>query len=137
MPAYINKITSTKSTKELSKIVRKTERTDFIPQYVTKIGTHKLTHDEYYYYHKERGELYDDVIPYLTRKSWYSNCTSEQKAELLADFKEAADKLTKKSFRDEYNLNNKKLESIFGNGSKAEDIVNIYLADKYKKLIKK
>ncbi len=132
LPGYISRVSSSKATTELSSVALQVERTDFIPKYVTKINEHRLTHNEYYNFHVERGELYDAVIPHLNKQGWYRKCTAEQKAEILTAFKEAADKLTKKSFLPKgYSLNNKTLERIYNNGSHADDIVGLYLCDKY------
>lgn len=70
------------------------------------------------------------IIPYLKEKDWYSKCSADQKAEILAEFKYAADRLTKKSIVPSYNLNNRKLQNIFDNGISSKDIVDVYLFDK-------
>ncbi len=131
LPGDVSKITSSDATAELCDVVEAAQRTDVIPKYVSKVGEHKLTHDEYFEFHEARGALYDEVIPYLAEQGWYNECSAGQKAEILKDFKEAADKLTKKRIVPSYNLNNKKLESIYANGASAAEVVNIYLVDKY------
>ncbi len=75
--------------------------------------------------------MYDEGISYLKEQKWYRGLLINEKNEIVSGLKEAADNLVKKSFDADYDLNNKLLDAIYSNGSQAEDIVDIYLGDKF------
>ncbi len=101
---------------------------------IDKFTVDDLSAAQYTAYLERRGQLYDNSMSYLVRKSWYKGLSENEKNGIISELKEVTDDLTKKRFATDFDMNSKILDTIYSSGSNPEDIVDIYLCDKYVKL---